>query len=201
MSARPTGPGGAAQRRPPRATADRGFTLLELLVAVVLLGLVGAMAAGGISFGLAASARPIRLRTASRLTPVFFEGRADAVALVGRLPSSLAPPEDRLIALSIEGRPGARRLVLRSVPIGDRRPQIDRSAPGLTVLEGLAEGGFAYHGPDPALDPALGRARWRENWAGEAQLPTRLRLRLAWPGARARPPLDVTAAVGAAIPD
>ncbi|MGF1502344.1 MAG: hypothetical protein ACFBSD_11065 [Paracoccaceae bacterium] len=188
-----------------RGAAESGLSLLELLVAVSLLGLLGTLAAGGISFGMTAWERSadlgartvetravqrfldrlisepwaVRLRDGSRTPPVLFDGRPEALSLVATLPAFLAPPGDRLVALGPleEGRLG-----LRSAPLGDRPPEISDRAAVEPLLHGLAAIGFRYFGPD-----ADGTRRWQARWRGRARLPELVEITLVWPGESGRP--------------
>lgn len=168
--------------------ADGGLTLLEVLVAFSLLGLVGAMAAGGISFGAAAwertsetgartaegrvaskfmarlvgGARAVRMRDGTREPAVLFEGSATVLRLVAPLPARLAAPGAQYIALGLEDGD----LVLRWSPLTRDRPALDPDIPPETLIPGLADLEFAYYDG----------TEWRDAWRGMARLPGLVRI-------------------------
>ncbi|MEM6421957.1 MAG: prepilin-type N-terminal cleavage/methylation domain-containing protein, partial [Pseudomonadota bacterium] len=181
-----------------------GFTLLELLVAMTLLGLLGVMAAGGVRFGLAAwqrggetgmaatearqalkavrrlidSARPIPLRLQAGDRPaVLFTGAPDHVTFAAPLPAALAPPGDFLLDLRLSGG----RLMLRAAPLSHARPTLDAGSLDAVLIEGLTAVRFRYFGPMPVEDddeiPVMG---WQESWAGRTMLPTLVAVDLDW---------------------
>lgn len=200
--------------RPGTYHAGAGFTLLELLVAMTLLGLLGVMAADGLRFGVAvwergaaegeaaattrrvakllgrlvADARPVRLRDGSREPAVLFEGAEDAMVFAAPLPAAVAPAGERLVALTVEPAAKGRRLVLRAAPLGEALPDLAAAGPPEPLLSGLAGARFAF------LDAeAPGGPRWRPRWSGRARLPDRVAVTLEWPEDAGRPPLRVLA--------
>ncbi|MEO0820412.1 MAG: prepilin-type N-terminal cleavage/methylation domain-containing protein [Pseudomonadota bacterium] len=186
---------------------DGGFSLLELMVAMTLLGLVGVMAADGLRFGRAAweraeslgettvetravqrylarqiaASRPIRVRDGSRTPPVLFEGRAGSLAFAAPIRAHLAPRGDHLIGLSLEQG----GLVLRWVRLGDRRPSLSAAGPGERLVEEVAGFGLRYYGP--AADG--GPAAWQRAWIGRETLPELVELAIAFEGGREPAPL------------
>ncbi len=189
---------------------EAGLSLLELLVAMTLLGLVGAMVAGGVRFGTAvwersaetgaaaiegrlvakllarslAEARPLRIRAGRREPPALFEGAPGRVVFAAPLPADAAPPGERLIEIA---RTEGGRLVLRHAALGERAPDL-AGASEETLMAGVAALGFAYYG----ADPETGQARWQESWQGRDRLPALVSVRIAREGA---PALAVVAAV------
>ena len=182
-----------------------GFTLLELLVAMTLLGLIGAMAAGGFRFGLAAwerggatgvaateasqalkavrrlldGARPIPLRTQAEQEPaILFAGTPDRVTFAAPLPAAVAPPGDFLVELSLVGD----RLMLRASPLGHASPTLGPESLSAVLVEGLSGARFRYFGPLPVEDDqdAVLPMRWQPVWASRAALPSLVALDLEW---------------------
>jgi general secretion pathway protein J len=172
-----------------RQDRTAGFTLLELLVAVSVLGLLSVAIARGLSLGSdgwnrahANTRQAGRLRDARRLlqqlvtaaTPVFatqdlndrtiaFAGDAQAMAMITRLPQSAGTPLMVAARLSVENH----ALVL------DWRPDLPRSDTGgplpntrLVVAAHINAVRFAY------FDPAQG---WQTEWTGRTALPTLIR--------------------------
>ena len=70
-----------------KPTAPAGFTLLELLVAIAIMGLLGAAMAGGVRFGLTA------WQTGGEQTEALMDGRS----LHGLLRGQLATTQLRLL--------------------------------------------------------------------------------------------------------
>lgn len=149
---------------------DSGFTLIEALVATVLLAMIATVAAGGLRLGarsvdgaearaaaalerrvlrgflidLIESVDAPRLRDGSRTPPALFRGDAAGFTTVARLPAALADPAPQLVRLAAQG--GA--LTLAWAPLDDRRPDL-RMSDGETepLAEGLDGVVFSY-GPE-----------------------------------------------------
>lgn len=175
-----------------------GFTLIELLVAMALVGLMAAVAAGGLRFGARAWERaetlaeaesearalrrflratlagvePVRARDGSREPPVLFAGAGDALTAVGRLPSRLAPPGLQRIGLVFQRRGDRLALVLRWSPLGLRPPAEEWPADAAeeTLAEGLARGGFRY----------VGAGATAAGWSQRQSLPELVEVDMAW---------------------
>ena len=182
-----------------------GFTLLELLVAMTLLGLVGAMAAGGFRFGLAAwerggetgmaateasqalkavrrlfdGARPIPLRAQADQEPaILFTGTPDRVTFAAPLPAAVAPPGDFLVELRLVDD----RLMLRAAPLGHAPPTLGAESLSAVLVEGLSGTRFRYFGSVPVEDGGdeISPMRWQPVWAGRTALPMLVALDLDW---------------------
>ncbi len=191
-----------------RNTSGAGFTLLEVLVALAVLGLVSAMLVGGVRFGARAwEAQDSRLAAASELdavrtllgqliaasaplplvglgaqnAPLYLDGRADGITMVTELPEALAGRDlyDASLALA-----GAGRLVLRWRP--HLRPRGGASPPPwqeTEILRGVAALKLQYFAPATEDEPG----RWSADWRLAAALPALVRLRLEFaPGDRRR---------------
>ena len=186
-------------------SARAGFTLLELLVAMTLLGLIGAMAAGGFRFGLAAwergsetgmaateasqalkavrrlldGARPIPLRAQVDQEPaILFTGTPDHVTFAAPLPAAVAPPGDFLVELRLAGD----QLMLRATPLGHASPTLDTESLSAVLVEGLSGARFRYFGPVPVGngEAEIPPMRWQPVWAGRTVLPRLVALDLDW---------------------
>ncbi|MEM6932034.1 MAG: prepilin-type N-terminal cleavage/methylation domain-containing protein [Pseudomonadota bacterium] len=176
--------------RPRNRAKDGGLSLLELLVAVSLLGLLGTMVAGGVRFGTAvwersadggeaaiatraatraisrllADARPIRRADGTLNPPVLFRGTSTEVSLIAAIPAALAPPGPHRVALGIETGPHLhhRHIVLSAVAL-----QSDRAEVSEVVLDDVDAISFRYFGPS-----ADGSAStWWSEWIDREALP------------------------------
>jgi general secretion pathway protein J len=171
---------------------DDGFTLLELMIAMALLGLLAMSLAGGMRFGLQAWNRldrgidrgePIALAQnllrreieqavawPAEATALAFTGGQGRLQFLAALPDRAGAPGVNAITIALEPDASGTRLVLSWVA-----PQ-----PGLggrkVLLEGIASGGFAYYGSiDPAAAPD-----WQQSWDKAAALPRLIALRLTF---------------------
>lgn len=193
---------------------DRGFTLLEMLVALVVLGFVVAGLSQGLRFGLRATDRQERqsaergdldaidrlLRrlivqmepgTSREPNPVI--GDSNAVAFttdLGDAARALATSQAE-VRLAIESG----RLVMAWRPFVHAQRLTPAPPPQRTVLlEGLDRIELAYWGRE-GDEPAA----WRSAWQQKA-LPTLIRIRLIFqPGANRRWP-DIVAAPARPLP-
>jgi general secretion pathway protein J len=176
---------------------DSGFTLLETLVALVVLGLLVVGLTHGVSTGLAlwqaqsrrigeaadldAAARTLRnLLTGIPTTPngdaaagaATFEGSTSRLHLVGDLPTGLGTTQRADIDLEL--RRG--QLVLSWIP---HRHEISSAPPPKPVETGLVRGvaqvALAYWGAAAPDQPAA----WQGQWQGP-QLPELIRVRVAF---------------------
>ena len=187
-----------------RRESARGFTLLELLVAITLLAVLMAALFGALRLGarvwetgearLDASARiqvvqnflrqqlaatiPLieTTRDPRALGGLLFAGTSEGLRFVGLLPEHLGAGAS-LMELALrpaQGR-GPGDLVLRMRPLDPG----DGEAPGeervlVTAVERLE---LAYFGPgQPGAAPT-----WWQEWQGQRSLPRLVRLRLAFP--------------------
>lgn len=186
-------------------SARSGFTLLELLVVMTLLGLIGVAAAGGLRFGLAAwerggatgmaateanqalkavrrlidGARPIPLRAQVDQEPaILFTGTPDRVVFAAPLPAAVAPPGDFLVELRLTGD----RLMLRATPLGHENPILGPESLSAVLVEGLSGARFRYFGPTLEEDDqdAAASMDWQSVWAGRTVLPMLVALDLDW---------------------
>lgn len=182
---------------------DGGFTLLEVLVALTVLGFILAGLSAGTQYGLLAAGSQARTVAASgdldavdraltRLIQVMDPGRnggpaplrgsSGGMTFTSALPAAAAlPTRSAQVGLLVEGG----RLVLRAVP---RQPG-QRTPPPPVVIELLRgvdgmEASYWRGGPQPG---------WAASWTGPG-LPALVRVRLVFPpGDRRRWP-DIVAA-------
>lgn len=188
-----------------RGGASAGFTLLELLIAITLLGLLIAALFGGLRLGAAAWERSEeRLDESARLQVVqnflrerlaqayplsaddeaggfrlAFAGTGDALRFVTLMPEYLGTGFAEFV-LAVDDQSDPKNLILRwrrfDYPAGSPGP--DAEEPQVKVLmEQIAALEIAYYG-------ALGRgdtAAWREQWLDAAAMPDLVRLRVIFP--------------------
>jgi len=191
----------------------RGFTLLEVLAALVVLGLLIAGLSQGMQFGLRAwemqardltargdletTDRAIRLML-RRLRPAteahdrgVLEGEPEACAMLTLLPPSpaggMTGPPGGAVAVRLEVD-AARRLVLRWVPaphvIWFRRPPPQE----VVLLDRVERIEFAYW-----KQAEGGGGAWQRSW-NDTEAPSLVRLRLVFPRGDPRHWPDIVAA-------
>lgn len=176
---------------------EAGFTLLELLVAMTLLGLLMTVLFGGLRFGTRAWERAIdhsggtddirlaqmHIRRALELAyPYFvsdpdhpridFEGTADRVAFLGPAPNAQSTGGRARIVLSSAGRDGALSLTFESRPelaLPEAQGDSDVLVSGLTALE------FSYFGSSGPDEPP----QWLDRWTNRIRLPLLVRVSAA----------------------
>jgi general secretion pathway protein J len=185
-----------------RGRASAGFTLLELLIAITLLGLLVAALFGGLRLGARAwerseerldeSARmqvvqnflrerlmqayPLTAEDPSGRLRLAFEGTGDALRLVTVMPAYLGIGFAELM-LAVDDRSGIRDLVVQWRRF-ELPPEPEDEEPQVKVLlediEGLE---IAYYGALARGEPVL----WHEQWLEVMALPQLVRLRVVFP--------------------
>lgn len=201
----PDGPGAAAPRRPAPASPD-GFTLIEVLVALAVLGFLMLGLSQGLRFGLAAWDGQARMlgrggdldvadralrRIVTQLVPTDdpqrpgLRGAAEALDAVTELPAAAAlPTRQAQVALGVDG---AGRLVLRWTPYLHARWIGPRPAAAESeLLRNLARIEVRY------WSGAAGGA-WLPTWA-RMELPDLVRIRLVFARGDPRRWPDIVAA-------
>lgn len=187
---------------PSRCTLVRqsGFTLLELLVALVVLGLLVVGLTQGVRAGLTmwgaqtrrigetgeldAGARALRVLLAGISVPpagvvgrgaagtTKLEGHSDSLAFVGDLPTGLGTTRRADITLELVQE----RLVLRWTPHRHELTTAPAPEPIETeLIRGVAHLDFAYWGSPSADQPAS----WQAQWDG-FNIPNLIRVRLVF---------------------
>ena len=188
---------------------EHGFTLLELLVALVVLGFVLAGIASGVQFGqraadmqarsiaahadIGAADRVLRrlvagLDPGSANSPPNFTGGAAALGFTASLPSGAGLPGEGEADLGL-GVDAAGRLVLRWTPAIHAIRLGPVPAPQTAVLlDGLDRVEFAYWGHGEG-----GAGQWLSAWT-EKDIPSLIRIRLHFASAAHRTWPDIIAA-------
>ncbi|CAH2601845.1 Prepilin-type N-terminal cleavage/methylation domain-containing protein [Rhodovastum atsumiense] len=187
----------------------RGFTLMEVLAALVVLGLVLAGLSQGMQFGLRSwemQARDIGWRNDIEAVDRSLRLLVQRIRPVGEVPGHASlegGPQGCVLVTSLpphpDGLPGpvvarlqvdaAHRLVLRWVPAPHAtwlgQPPPAREA---VLLEGIERVEFAYWQEQPG-----GGGTWLRSWA-RAEAPSLVRLRIVFPRGDARRWPDIVAA-------
>jgi general secretion pathway protein J len=169
---------------------QRGFTLLELLIAVAVLGIVIVLMNQGVAFGLRATSMQDRAtarqgdldavdRALRQLVshadpgifpePATLRGSSDNLAMVTELPS---PPGEQRQRVAATVRAEGGRLLLRWTP----HHHVDRFGPAprpqeMVLLSGVSGLQLAYF--------ASGGSAWAPSWTGDA-LPALVRIRIVF---------------------
>lgn len=191
-----------------RIPAQSGFTLLELLVAIMILTLIMTTAMGSVRLGsrsfesgasravenaeIRALADVLRRQfrqivqltwTESGRDYVAFEGTQHYVQFIGPAPDSSAGPGFLVYRLGAESTNDTTRVALRFAPFDPGSEQFlvpDRSSREL-LSERLSDVSFDYFG---SMDER-GRSAWHTAWSPDAgRLPTIIRVHLGTSGQR-----------------
>lgn len=202
----PAPPPGPREPEVPTRRAQRGFTLLELLVAITLLGLLMTGVLGGLRLGARAwETGAVRLEDGARLltvqqflrsrlqgavplytadrtgeTRLAFTGEADQVTFVGTLPGPLAPGLQRFTLGLREDDDGLRHLAIawRLMPAGDGDAGDGAGAAGRRDLfRSIESVSLAYFGSREGEQ----QPSWQDTWIEEGVLPTLIQLHLDLP--------------------
>ncbi len=182
---------------------DAGFTLVELLVALGLLGFVATLLVAGLSAvtslaapGRAAASGQEEVATAQqilrarleRLTPVARTDSADPIVDAQGSPQSFsffAPPlaqaaPDALHRYRLILTPSGDLVLYTANSLNDVIDLRDPSLKGWVpkrLLSGVASVELRYLGPDRLTDTV----RWQEFWGDRKQAPALIRIRAAFP--------------------
>ncbi len=181
----------------------RGFTLVELLLAILLLGMLMAGAYAGISTagkavvsGEAMIDRTNRVRVAQEFIrrqmrnalslnfaidstdgeSRLFEGESDIVRFVSTMPGYLSNGGAYVQTLWLKSGRGGRQLVFGFQMLNgyDADDGDDSERDPVVLIEGIQDGGFEYRG----LDESGKMSDWKDEWDNPAVLPAAVRLRL-----------------------
>ncbi len=175
---------------------EAGFTLLELLISMTLLGLLMLVVLGGLRFGARAWERneahatatdDVRLaqallrRELVRIYPFFlldqahiqdqhvdFDGTADSMSFLAPSPDALAEAGRARITLTRAERDGHLAMVFSA------RPELASSTQPYSeiLVEGLKSLDFSYFGSEQTT----GAPSWHDRWSKETHLPQLIRV-------------------------
>jgi len=179
----------------------RGFTLVELLLAITLLSILLALTYGGFRASTRATDRgqdileeSSRLRLAHQFVhrqlnqilpmsfsdaeqddlPVVFEGDASTIRYVGPMPGYLGFGGPQVQELRIVASENGRALVLSHALLqGFEEANLDARAP-ILLIDGIEGGGFMFQGLDEQGEPAP----WQDNWDETSVLPLAVALQI-----------------------
>ncbi len=179
---------------------ERGFTLIEVLVGLTLLGALVAVLTGALRLGLQGretvddraewldevrvtqtfflqyieAARPFSWIRDQR-TEVAFDGEREAVSFVAAMPGWKNPGGLYLVRIARESY----KLVMTRRITSGGTDGFDFSADAeRTILAtGIARLDFAYYGGTPPLEET---PRWHDQWRGQAATPRLVRLDLTY---------------------
>ncbi len=199
--------------------ANRGFTLLELVIALALLAAMMALLYSGVAFALrawdvgeatghrASSNRlaenflrrelselfPMRWKDAIE-TKIAFEGDAKQLRFVSSRPAGLSEGGLSLVGLAAEATGATKNLVMRRAPPDDDAKSfapLDKAEP-VDLFTGIEAVEFAYFGSESDLiEP-----KWTDAWTIQARVPQLVRLRVKLADGSAFPEIVVAVRLG-----
>ena len=205
--------------------ARRGFTLVEVLLAITLLAMVMAVAYGGLrsvtrstdrveelnqkATHVRATQRLLHQQLARMLPLVYseedgeriiFAGEREFIRYVAPMPGYLGKGGPQVQELAIEGGRDGERLVFRHAPLVGYAPEIMREREPVVLIENVVEGGFSFVG----FDDRGKLTDWMDTWEQPDQMPIMVSLQLDlpasaelfWPQLRVRTRVDNTAGGG-----
>ena len=198
-----------AQKSPPNPVPDgrAGFTLLELLVALSLVGLIAVVLLGGLRFSIHATetggerlersrelflvqsylreqlgqALPLSRPQATVGAPdtIWFEGEPSAVSFVAPTPAELGLGGLYWSTLQLVTDGNSRRLVQkqRLFRPKDENAFTENEEEIIELVNGLQNIEIAYFGPDRPNSTP----KWEESWHNKQVLPSLIRIRVNFP--------------------
>lgn len=178
---------------------QRGFTLLEMVIALTLLGLMMTVLFGGLRFAARGwdaaegrvqaaeerflvqrflrrqlvQARPVQRDAGDGIHELVFEGGPESLSFVSPLPAHRGEGGLYVFTLAVERAGDADRLVARYRPFTADQ-EGDRQADEETevLVNAVEQVKFAYYGIPEGADEAA----WRDDWEDQPQLPELVRL-------------------------
>lgn len=180
---------------------QRGFTLIEVLLATTLMGLILAMAVGGLraaqraaTTGEAVIEQTNNLRVVHQFVrrqlslaqamvikreqddevPTRFVGGRDWVRFVAPMPGYLSYGGPYVQQLAIEPGPNGRELVFYFAMLNGYEPGEIEQTEGVVLIDGLKGGEFWFLSEDPETDQPV----WDNVWEAVDQLPMAVELDL-----------------------
>lgn len=201
--------------------AHAGFTLIELVVAMTILGAMMLLLYSGLSFALrswdagaavgghTADSRigenflrrelleifPMRWKDPTQLR-VAFEGETQRLRFVSSRPAGLSAGGLSLVGVEVEGeaRSGGRHLVMRRAMPDDNAEDfgpLDAAEPTVIVAD-VQDVEFSYFG----AENDFGEPRWTEEWPHQSRVPQLVRIRLRTADGQALPDMVVRVMLG-----
>lgn len=186
-----------------RLDRARGFTLVELLLAITLLSILLGLAYGGFRASTRATDRgqdileeSSRLRLAHQFVhrqlnqilpisfsdpesedlPVVFEGSTDTIRYVGPMPGYLGFGGPQVQELSVVAVENGRALVLSHALLqGFEEADMDAREP-IMLIDGIESAQFAFQGRDEEGEPGP----WQDSWDDTAILPLAVSLEISF---------------------
>jgi general secretion pathway protein J len=183
-----------------RAGHADGFTLVELLVGLTILGFLAVMLFGALRFGTRvtsvatatidrsgeigtaygflrealASAQPLPIDNTAPEPRIAFDGKPDGIDFVVTGPVYLAPGGFQRLRLRLVGDQPPKRLILEW--LGTARNAATSAAPPQpsVLLDKVASIQFAYFGANNLSRPA----EWQATWQAAPRLPLLIRMRV-----------------------
>jgi general secretion pathway protein J len=203
-----------------RRASQGGFTLIELVLALVLLAGMLAMAWGGFSFALRAweageanGTRTSDMRLAEsflrrEITEIFpmrwkdpmtlkfaFEGDRERLRFVSARPPGITAPGLALVGLEVqEGDDRSVSLVMRRAAPDDDAKDFGplENAEATVLIPGLKAVEFSYFGSDNDVN----QPRWSDSWSEPGRMPLMVRVRLTGADGTPLPELVARLALG-----
>jgi general secretion pathway protein J len=178
-----------------------GFTVVELVVALAIFGLVAMLLFGSVRFGLKAwqrgsahadavehsivvqsllrrlieDAYPQFLREDPMRQHVDFDGEADSLRFLAAAPAVLGGGGQFRFALNLERHDGQVDLILNAKP-ELAFPQSSEMSSRNALISGAEHVQFSYFGTAPSDTTA----RWHDTWTQRSQLPQLVRIRVSF---------------------
>jgi len=185
----------------------RGFTLLELLIAMTLLGLLAGLLFGGLSFGvrvwergdaelekmaelqiaqglirrLISRALVIDLNEGQDEGAAIFEGTMDVVRFIGPAPAQSLPGGFYRLSIGADDVSGKSRLVMSWRPLdrNEQEPDAGEDENVVVLVENIADVSLAFFGTDD--ENGDGDSRWQDRWEDMPGLPLLVRIDVTFP--------------------